>query len=555
MIIDRTSPYFKDIDSSEKQGKLLDYLSLLQKDEKGMVVGAICDGLFCDLQAPSDDFKLLKPLTMTDAFGLRIYRRSVYFLMATALSHIDKNAKLRMLFSANGGLYCAIDEASVPVDEKLISSIENLMNEYIKQALPIEYSLVSTQDAIEYTKKMGYPDLINTISRQKTETIGLYRLDGHEAYMFEAMLWNTKYLNHFKLKNVEQGVLLLTPRDESMEVPVPVDHPRLTQALIYSKEWANLLNCKYVSDLNEYIKEGRIGDLIRVSEALHEKNIAQIADNIVSDKNKRLILIAGPSCSGKTSFAQRLRVQLLVNGVQPVTISMDDYFVERYYTPRNEKGEYDFDSIKALDTKLFNEQLERILKGERVVLPKYNFLNGLREWDDNNFIQVSPDQPILIEGIHGLNEDLTRYIPSKYKYKIFVSALIQLNIDAHNRIPTTISRLVRRLVRDYRTRGHSPISTFQQWNSVLQGEQKNIYPYQENADVFFNSALIYEQAMLHKHLVSLLASVPPESPHYPLSSKLLEFADCFESVQNDDLVPNNSILREFIGKSVFFPTE
>ena len=296
-----------------------------------------------------------------------------------------------------------------------------------------------------------------------------------------------------------------------------------------------------------------IGDLIRISEALQEKRIAQIADHIFANhSNIRLILIAGPSSSGKTSFAQRLNIQLRVNGLHPIMLSLDDYFLNRDNTPINEKGEYNYECLEALDIKLFNKNMTDLLEGKSVQLPRYNFITGKREWNIEDTLSIQSDQPIIIEGIHGLNDKLTKDIPQKNKYKIYISALTQLNIDAHNRIPTTDIRFLRRLVRDYQFRGAYALKTLRQWPDVRAGEEKNIFPFQEEADAMFNSALIYELAVLKRYAVPLLEMVPRDVPEYTKANRLLDFCRCFSDITEEYDIPNNSLLREFIGKSIFF---
>ncbi|MCR5175813.1 MAG: nucleoside kinase [Anaerovibrio sp.] len=324
------------------------------------------------------------------------------------------------------------------------------------------------------------------------------------------------------------------------------------EVLEEAKEWARILHCSYVSDLNAIIESGNIGDLIRVSEALHEKKIANIADHIANGiADNRLILIAGPSSSGKTSFAQRLKVQLMVMGLRPVSVSIDNYFVNRLDTPKLPDGNYDFESIDAVDTELFNEQLWSLLNGEKVLTPIYDFKKGIREFDFGTEVQIGMDQPIIVEGIHGLNEKLTSAIPRGNKFKIYVSALNQLNMDENTRISTSRVRLLRRIVRDYRTRGRSASSTILQWPNVRAGEEKYIFPYQDDADVMFNSALIYELGALKHFAMYMLAEIDPDNPTFEKGQELLAFCRNFKSIYDAKDIPSNSLIREFIGGSCF----
>ena len=324
------------------------------------------------------------------------------------------------------------------------------------------------------------------------------------------------------------------------------------EVLEEAKEWARILHCSYVSDLNSIIERGDIGDLIRVSEALHEKKIANIADRVAGDmENKRLILIAGPSSSGKTSFAQRLRVQLMVMGLQPVSISIDNYFVNRLDTPKLPDGSYDFESIDAVDTELFNNHLARLMRGESVLTPVYDFKEGIRDPDYGVELRIGVNQPIIIEGIHGLNEKLTSAIPREHKFKLYVSALNQLNMDENIRISTSRVRLLRRIVRDYRTRGRSASGTISLWPGVRAGEEKYIFPYQDDADVMFNSALIYELVVLKRYAMYMLAEIEPEDKNFEKGQELLAFCRKFKTIYDDKDIPSNSLIREFIGGSCF----
>lgn len=319
-----------------------------------------------------------------------------------------------------------------------------------------------------------------------------------------------------------------------------------------SQEWARILHCSYVTDLNEIVENGNIGELIRVSEALHEKRIANIADEIARKiATRRLVLIAGPSSSGKTSFAQRLRVQLRVMGLEPVSISMDDYFHNREDTPKKPNGEYDFECLGAIDLPLFNHDLQKLLAGELVRIPKFNFKKGTRDSKPSAVIQLKPNQPIIIEGIHGLNDRVSSSIPREEKFKIYVSSLTPLYMNEEVRLSTTQARLFRRIVRDYRTRGTSAAETIRRWPTVLEGEQKNIYPFQDEVDATFNSALLYELAVLKKYAMYMLSEIPPEDDVYGRAEELLAFCRYFKAIMDEKDIPNTSILREFIGGSCF----
>ncbi len=446
------------------------------------------------------------------------------------------------------------DEISFIELNTLIHDIEQEMREMIANNIPIVKHSIPRQEAIELFQAHGKRGKAALIASLPHSMISIYTCRNYPDYLYGAMLPETKLLGQFALDVEQSGVLIRTP-DEMTDgkIRTRVEQPKFGHILSEAKEWAKILECPYISDLNQINTEHRMGELIRISEALQEKRIAQIADHIASHRNNiRLILIAGPSSSGKTSFAQRLQIQLRVNGLHPIMISLDDYFLNREDTPRNEKGQYDYESIDAIDTALFNQNMLELLNGHKVQIPYYNFITGKREWRDDNFLRLKEDQPIIIEGIHGLNERLTADIARKSKYKIYISALTQLNIDAHNRIPTTEVRFLRRLVRDHQFRGAKAIKTIKQWPDVRAGEEKYIFPFQEEADVLFNSALIYEIGVLKKYAVPLLEAIGRGEEGYTEARLILRFLQYVDEIHDIDDIPNNSIFREFIGKSVFF---
>ena len=486
----------------------------------------------------------------------RIYNRSVLFVLITAVQELYHGAEVVVQFTANKGLFCEVNYLPVQLDAQVVSAIEARMRQIVAENRPLVKKSLSREEAVRLFKSNGLIEKANLIAGLQRERVSIFCCGSYEDYLYGSLLPATGELGHFELDYEPPGVLLRMPNQytyEKREVPRRVPQPKFHQTLSEAKNWAKILHCRYVTDLNRINRQGSIGEVIRISEALQEKTIAGIADYIAEHRDRlRLILIAGPSSSGKTSFAQRLRVQLLVNGLEPVSISLDDYFKNRIDTPKNEKGEYDYECLEALDTELFNEQMVALLKGETVDLPHYNFLTGISEREKGRHLLVGHDQPVIVEGIHGLNEKLSELVPRQCKYKIYISALTQLNIDAHNRIPTTSARLLRRLVRDYQFRGAHALKTLHQWQAVRDGEEKYIFPFQEEADFMFNSALIYELGVLKRYAEPLLETVSPEVPEYEMARRLLEFCRYFEPIAAEHEVPNNSILREFIGKSVFF---
>ena len=520
-----------------------------------LIVAAKINGEIHDLQTSYAEGDEIRFVTRDSPHGWTIYRRSVLFLLIAAVNQLEKRAEVIAKFTVNKGLYCEIKMPNAAIEPAFIEKIEAQMREMIAANLPIIKRSISREDAIDLFRRQGRDGKVQLLSALSNETISIYTCEDCSDYLYGPMLYETGELGLFELDYERDGVLIRTPDEMTQgHIRQRINQPKFGSILAESKEWADILECRFISDLNRMNKEHQIGELIRISEGLQEKRIAQIADHIAANQeNIRIILIAGPSSSGKTSFAQRLRIQLRVNGLRPVMISLDDYFLNREDTPLNEKGEYDYESLDALDTKLFNENMLNLLAGREVQIPRYNFITGKREWKEDAFLAIQKDQPIIIEGIHGLNEYLTKAIPRINKYKIYISALTQLNIDAHNRIPTTEVRFLRRLVRDYQFRGAKALKSIRQWPDVRAGEEKYIFPFQEDADALFNSALIYEIGVLKAYAVPLLSEIKQMEEGYTEARLILRFLQYVDSIDNTDDIPNNSILREFIGKSVFFP--
>lgn len=528
-----------------------------QQEYASRIVAVKLDNTLHDLQTPVGKSRSIEFVELESEEGWIIYRRSVEFLLVMAVHKLYPEAEVAAMFRANNGLYCEISVPGKKLTEVMVQAIEAEMRRLVEEDRPIVKEVLEREAAVKLFKETKQVEKANLIASLKLPKVSIYRCGDYYDYLYGAMIGSTGHLSKFALDIFESGVLLRTPDLKSKgEVPPSVPQPKLSEVLTEAKNWANILRCRYVTDLNRAIRSGRISEVIRVSEALQEKHIAEIADYIAKHRQKlRLILIAGPSSSGKTSFAQRLRVQMQVMGLRPFSISLDNYFVNREDTPKTPAGAYDYECLEALDVDLFNKDMFALLKGESVVLPRYNFKTGEREWEGQTPLTLEKSQPIIVEGIHGLNEKLTAAIPREYKFKIYVSALTQLNIDAHNRIPTTDARLIRRLVRDYQFRGASALKTLKQWPDVRQGEEKYIFPYQEEADVMFNSAMIYELSALRRYAVPMLEAVTPDVPEYTKARRLLDFCQYFLDLPDEEDVPNNSILREFIGKSVFFKGE
>ena len=452
--------------------------------------------------------------------------------------------------SLNKGLYTEIKGAK-PVTAAQVRSVESRMRELVRQDLPIVREVYPKEEAIRLWDKYNYPEKSRLLEKKSdVEEAKFYRLEGYRNFFYGLMVPSTGYIELFELRKYRRGVLLRFPYPTAPDrMPEYVDDKKLYLAFGEAKRWEKLLNISYLEDLNDRIRNGEEKELILLSEALHEKKVVEIADRIKKGK-KRIILIAGPSSSGKTTFARRLCIQLMVNGLKPLYIGTDDYFVERPQTPLGDDGLPNYEDMDALDTELFNSNMNDLLAGRMVDLPEFDFIDGTKIFG-RRITSIRPDQPIVIEGIHALNRDLTRQIREEEKFRIYISPFTQLNIDVHNRVPTTDARILRRIVRDYKYRGHSADNTLSQWPKVRAGEDKNIFPYNGEADVLFNSTLVYELAVLKKYAEPLLGQVPRESEQYSEAVRILKFIKFFDTVKDEGSIPNNSIMREFIGGSIF----
>lgn len=515
-----------------------------------IVVAAIMNNRLVDLSDAVEEDAQIRYVTMNEEMGNRIYRRSLYLVMTRAIQDLYPGSRLLIEHSLSNGIYCELHKDR-PLCSRDLALIKEKMMEYIKRDLPIRKLVKSKSELVEIFEKQGYLDKVEIMSYLERDIFTVYELEGNYDYYFYNLAPRTGILDRFDLHLQMPGFILLHPKKgKPYEVPDYVEQEKLAGAFHEFEKWGKIIGVSTVNDLNNIIKKGKFKDLVNIMEALHEKKIAKIADQIAEDQDKnKIILIAGPSSSGKTTFAQRLSIQLRVNGINPVSISTDDYFVDREKTPRDENGDYDFEAIEAIDLELLNEDLLALLQGERVEIPTFNFLTGKREYR-GNYLQVDREHPIIIEGIHSLNDRLTEFIPENNKFKIYISALTQINIDRHNRIPTTDNRLLRRMVRDNFFRNRSAAATLEWWPAVRKGEEKNIFPFQENADVMFNSGLVYELAILKKYATPLLKEITPEEEVYYQAERLLEILDCFLPM-DEDAVPGNSILKEFIGGSIF----
>ena len=515
------------------------------------VVAAKINNDLVELTARLNEDSKVEFVDMSSEDGMRIYRRSVVFVLIRAAREILPGCRVRIEHSLANGLYGEIFWKR-PLTEKDVSNIEARMWKIVEEDVPFEKSRISKEEAIKLFHEDGQDDKVHLLKYRQAPTVNIYKCGWLHDYFYGYMVPSSGYLRYFKLRFYLPGFIIEFPRiEDPTTIPPYVEQGKLAGVYFEAEKWGNILKVANVASLNDVILSKDVGMLIRTAEAFHEKKIARIADMITQDRDRlRVILIAGPSSSGKTTFAQRLMVELRVNGLDPVSISLDDYFVDREKTQRGNDGKLDFESLEAIDIALFNEDLTRLIQGEEIQVPRFNFLEGRREYRGET-LRVSRDQPIIIEGIHGLNDRLTQSIPKGRKFKIYVSALTQLNIDDHNRIPTTDVRLIRRIVRDNKFRGHSAANTIQMWPMVRRGEERNIFPFQEEADIMFNSALPYELAVLKTYISPLLEAIGKDMPEYSEAKRLLKFLNYFIAIDADE-VPQNSILREFIGGSCFY---
>lgn len=534
-----------------KGSRLIDISKDFQSNYKTPIVLARVDNSYkelCDII--NKDQSKIEFLDLYTKDGMRVYQRSTTFLMIAAVKNIAPHINIRINHHINGGYFCELDNEK-DLNQELISKIQAEMDRLVKEDIPIIKKSYKLDTALAIFDENEMFDKKSLFKYRRSSWVNVYELDSSQGYFYGYMAPSTGYITKYNLVLYNNGFVLQFPDEKNPYTISPfVPEPKLSNIFRESEQWARIMGVDTVGSLNDVVSKGSIKDLILISEALHEKKIAQIADEISKHKDKLgVILVAGPSSSGKTTFAQRLAIQLRVNGMSPHAISVDDYFVDREHTPRNENGELDFESIEAIDIELFNKHMLLLLQGEMVEIPTFNFKTGLREYRGNK-LQLDTNDVLIVEGIHGLNERLTSSIPKENKFKVYISCLTQLNVDYHNRISTTDTRLIRRMIRDYKHRGMSPERTLELWPLVRKGEQKNIFPYQEEADVMFNSALIYELAALKQKIEPLLFQVERTSPYFAEAKRILKFLEYFLSIDTID-IPANSIVREFVGGSCF----
>ena len=533
--------------SGPRGAKVGKFLETLEYDAQ--LIAAVVNGDLRELTYPINIESRVIPITMSDPDGARIYRRSLTFLLEMAFSDLFPDAVLFVDHSvASGGYYCQVTGRG-PLSESEIKALKTHMQDLVKSNLAFERMEVPIKEAIEYFHSRGYEDKVRLLSYRKKNYLTLYRLGERMDYHHGYMVPSTGYLKWFDLMFTQGGFTLRYPRRHKPNEILPMpDYPGLLGTFLQYGDWLAKLGIENVGALNNVIQSGRSDQVVLVSEAFHENNLARIANQVVDQlARSRIILIAGPSSAGKTTTSRRLTVQLLALGVSPFPLELDNYFLDRDETPLGEDGKPDFEAIEALDLPLIANQLSRLIAGEEVQLPRYNFKTGLRE--DGELIRLKNGQPIILEGIHGMDPRLLPEGLSGEAFRIYVSALTQLNLDRHNRVATTDTRLIRRIVRDARERGYTAAQTIGRWESVRRGEKRHIFPFQENANVMFNSALAYELAALKPFAEPLLRQVPYGTPEYIEAKRLLAFLEWFLPL-DISFVPETSIVREFLGGSI-----
>lgn len=535
-----------------KEGTTLsDLAKQVQKPQEPIILLAYMDGKLKELFTPMTKDCHVRFVTLKEQAGYMAYKRTATLMFLKACEDLlgtGATTKIALDYSIGNSIFCDFLEDRV-IDEAFARSIQKRMEELAKANLPITKRSLDTDQAAKYFDRIGFKGKKELFQFRRESKMNIYSLDGYDNYFYGYMAPSTGYISAFLVSAYQHGLVLQIPKRKQTEEIVPfTPQPKLFHVMQRSREWTKTMGVDTVGALNNEITHGNINHLILLQEGLQEKLLADIADEIVS-KNKRIILIAGPSSSGKTTFSHRLSIQLQIAGLTPHPVSMDDYFLDRELSPRDENGNYNFETIASLDVDLLTKHINQLLDGEEIDVPSYNFITGKREYHGHK-LKIGEKDVLVMEGIHGLNGTLTNEIPEDAKYRIYVSALNQINLDEHNRIPSSDGRLLRRIVRDAMTRGNDARETISRWDSVRKGEEDNIFPYQEEADVMFNSAQIYEIAVLKQYAEPLLFAVPRDCPEYQEAKRLLKFLEYFLNIPSE-AIPKTSLLREFIGGSCF----
>lgn len=515
------------------------------------IVAALMNGRLRELATPLQHDATIEPVTIAISDGSRIYRRSLSFLMIAAATELFPNHTISIQHSMPfGGYYCEMDETIITNTE--INNLRIRMRELITADLPITQIQLPLAEAIQIFEKSGDTEKAKLFTKRRKAYLTVYELNGIRDYFHGFMVPSTGYLPLFELHSYNNGFILQFPRRQAPTILQPfTDEPRLVQIFQEYDDWLQVIGAPGVASLNEIIENGRVQETILVAETLHQRQLTNITTAIAARRHEiRIVLISGPSSAGKTTFSKRLAIQLLAAGIRPVAIGMDNYFVNRDQTPFDEHGDLDFETIKAVNVPLFRQHLRDLLDGKTIIQPLFNFHTGIS--NPGTPLRLERDEILIIEGIHGLNPDLVEGIEPSSLYRIFISAFTQLNLDKHNRVPTTDTRLIRRIVRDAAHRGYTAADTIGRWPSVRRGEKRHIFPYENNADVFFNSALVYEMSALKSLAYPLLLQVEPGTKERIEANRLLAFLQWFDPIPEEDLryIASDSILREFIGGSI-----
>lgn len=532
----------------KKGTKVIEALKEQIEKSETEIIACNCNNNIRSLNYEIKEDSKIKLIDYSDADGQRIYIRGLLYIMAKAFNELYPEIQLAVNYQLSNSMFCELEGEKTTAE--MIKKVSERMNEIINKNLPIKKVIMTNEEAEEFYKKENtIKGKLQTDLKQKSD-VSLYYCEDYYNYFFGVMPISTGYMKYFKIEKYADGFIVRYPsRRNPNEIGEFINEKHLATMLNEYDDIYKLLDIHTIHRLNKQVGIDNAKRSILLAEALHEKKIAKIADSITKNKEVKMVLIAGPSSSGKTTFAKRLGIQLQLNGFKPKTISVDNYFVEREENPIDENGEYDFECIEAIDLKLFNNHLKRLLKGEKVEMPEFDFKVGTKRYN-GNFMQLADDEILIIEGIHCLNDKLTSSIPKENKYKVYISGLTVLNVDYYNRISTTDTRLIRRIVRDYQFRGYSALHTIRMWDSVSRGERKNIYPFQAEADSMFNSALVYELAALKDYAVPLLEEIDESYPEHIVAQRLLILLKYFESITTEN-IPPNSIVREFIGGSIF----
>lgn len=529
----------------EKPERVID---VLKEECTSNTIACICNNEIKSLNHAIKMDSKIELLDISNADGMRIYIRGLLYIMSKAFEELYPQAEVGVEYQLSNSMFCTIK--NMDITDELLEEVHKKMQEIVDKNIPIIKKQFTKQEAEEIYKNVDTVKGRLQLENKSKKKFSLYYCEDYFNYFYGVMPISTGYMKIFEIQKYSNGFLIRYPSKKDItKVPEFIDNKKLLQALADYEKIHKVLNIETLTKLNKAIRDGKTKDIVMLDEALHEKKISRIADSIAEKKDVKMVLIAGPSSSGKTTFAQRLGLQLQLNGLKPVTISVDNYFVEREQTPVDSDGKYDFEAIEAVDMKLLNEHIERLLNGEEVEMPTFNFTTGSKEYKGNK-IKLGKDDIIVMEGIHCLNDRLTAQIPRNKKFKVYISALTVLNIDEFNRISTTDSRLIRRIVRDSNFRSYSAIHTLKMWDSVNRGELKNIFPFQEEADAMFNTSLIYEICVLKKYALPQLEAIDNRSIEFSEAKRIREFLKYFEDIP-DELVPTNSLLREFIGGGDF----